>query len=111
MSSTSTSVSNVASSRVQSGITSVPNLISLDVDNGFSKENRVTCVYFLVHAHVFHSLFTGRPRVPHPSILKTLPESVASSNPSKAEKLGTSSHLKSLPAANLVLPRSKTKRI
>lgn len=49
----STSISNVASSRVQSGITPVPKLISLDVNNGLSKGNRVACVCFIARAHTF----------------------------------------------------------
>lgn len=109
--STPTSVSNLASSRALSGITPVLKLISLDVDNGFSKENRVACVYSFAPAHAPRLPFSSRPRVLHRSIQKTPLENGVSSSQSKAERLETSLHSNPLPVANLVLPHSKTKRM
>ena len=109
--SSTSSVSYVASSRVPSAIAPVPKLISSDVDSGLSKENRVTCGYYIVRTHAPRLPLSSRPKVPHPLIRKMPLESAVSLNLSKVERLETSPHSNSLPAANLALPHSKTRRM
>ena len=89
----------------------VPKLISLNVDNRFSKTNRVARVYLLAPAHALRLLFSSRPRVLRLLIQKTLLGNAASLNLSKEEILGISLHSNPLQVANLVLPRLKMKRM